>query len=124
LFTVFLVTLGAIFISENSNTPSQVEGHAEIIQTLKESIEKTATPSPISRESLGNPTATKAPASVPTASSKQSSHIFYTSSNSRARYYYCDTDSSWKSLSREYLREFSSEAELLKNYERELHKPC
>lgn len=52
-------------------------------------------------------------------------HSFYTSSYSRSKYYYCDTDDGWKGLSEDNLRKFSSEADLLKAYStRILHEPC
>jgi hypothetical protein len=50
---------------------------------------------------------------------------FYTSSHSSAKYYYCDTDSQWKSLSASNLKSFSSETALLASYpSRTLHEPC
>jgi len=52
-------------------------------------------------------------------------HIFYVSSHPTARYYYCDTDSTWKRLSPKYLKTFNSEAELLKTYpDKTLHEEC
>ena len=53
-----------------------------------------------------------------------SGHKFYTSSYSTSKYYYCDTDSQWKTLSTKYLKVFNSEQELLKSYSRILHAPC
>jgi len=53
------------------------------------------------------------------------SHIFYTSSYKTSKYYYCDTDTVWKTLKPENLKSFSSESELLSNFPtRTLHKPC
>jgi endonuclease YncB( thermonuclease family) len=52
-------------------------------------------------------------------------HIFYVSSYHTARYYYCDTDTTWKGLSAKYLKTFNSEAELLKAYpDKTLHEGC
>jgi micrococcal nuclease len=54
-----------------------------------------------------------------------SGHMFYTSSHSSAKLYYCDTDPGWKSLSPNYLKSFSSDGALLKMYpSRTLHAPC
>lgn len=52
-------------------------------------------------------------------------HIFYTSSYYTSELYYCDTDSSWESLSPKYLQTYTSEADLLKDYpSKTLNKPC
>lgn len=52
-------------------------------------------------------------------------HTFYTSSHSSAKYYYCDTDPGWKSLSTANLRSFSSEVDLRNAFSsRTLHEPC
>lgn len=52
-------------------------------------------------------------------------HLFYTSSYRTSRYYYCDTDSQWKGLSKRYLRVFSSQESLLREFpNRVLHKAC
>jgi endonuclease YncB( thermonuclease family) len=58
------------------------------------------------------------------AEEQTTEHIWYTSSHHTAEYYYCDTDSTWESLSESYLKQFNSEEELLNNYERVLHEPC
>lgn len=51
------------------------------------------------------------------------SHVYYTSSHYRSKYYYCDTDSGWKSLSKNNLRSFNSIEELLKEFpNRKPHK--
>jgi len=50
--------------------------------------------------------------------------VFYTSSHWKAKYYYCDTDNDWENLSEKYLQTFSSERELLQNYDRILHEDC
>lgn len=54
-----------------------------------------------------------------------SGHTFYVSSYRTAKYYYCDTDKTWKGLSSKYIKSFSSEAELLKAYpDKTLHSAC
>lgn len=54
-----------------------------------------------------------------------SNHLFYTSSYYTSELYYCDTDSSWESLSPKYLQTYTSEADLLKDYpSKTLNKPC
>jgi hypothetical protein len=65
-----------------------------------------------------------APVVVP-AVEEGGGRTFYTSSHSTAKYYYCDTDPGWKSLSTTNLRSFSSESALLASYpSRTLHEPC
>ncbi len=66
---------------------------------------------------------------VPTAESQTEvmgdGHSFYTSSHPTAKYYYCDSDPGWKSLSTSNLRTFSTSDELLDAFpNRELHEPC
>ncbi len=56
-----------------------------------------------------------APVVVP-AVEEGGGRTFYTSSHSTAKYYYCDTDPGWKSLSTTNLRSFSSESALLASY--------
>ena len=52
-------------------------------------------------------------------------HIFYLSTYYSAKYYYCDTDEGWKSLSTQYLKSYPSESALLKDYpNRTLHEAC
>ena len=41
---------------------------------------------------------------------------WHTSSHSRAKYYYCDSDNAWKKLSKKYLRSFPSLEALLKKF--------
>lgn len=62
--------------------------------------------------------------SLPAQPQTISAHTFYTSSYYSAKYYYCDTDDGWKSLSPTYLKSFSNETELLAKYARTLHEPC
>ena len=66
---------------------------------------------------------TQTPSStVPT---QPSGHTFYLSTYYTSKYYYCDTDDGWKSLSTKYLKSYSSEQELLKDYPtRTLHEAC
>lgn len=98
------------------------------IQTLTTtpvpSIAPTAIPTPtITPTATSVPTAISTPIPPPT-SAPTTQHIFYTSSHWKAKYYYCDTDNDWKNLSPNYLKSFSSEAELLAAYSRFLHEPC
>lgn len=66
------------------------------------------------------PSKTTRPAVTPVTA-----HLFYTSSYKTSRYFYCDTDSQWKGLSKRYLRVFSSEESLLREFpNRVLHKGC
>jgi micrococcal nuclease len=52
-------------------------------------------------------------------------HVFYLSTHWSAVYYYCDTDEVWKKLSKSYLKSYTSEDELLKNFpKRTLHEAC
>lgn len=52
-------------------------------------------------------------------------HTFYTSSYYTSKYYYCDTDPGWKSLSTTYLKSYPSETDLLSAFpSRTLHQPC
>jgi hypothetical protein len=55
-------------------------------------------------------TATQARAIAPAAAG---GHTWYTSSAGNAKYYYCDLDDGWKTLSTKTLRQYSSEEELL-----------
>ncbi len=56
---------------------------------------------------------------------KVTGHTYYLSSYHTAVFYYCDTDEVWKGLSPKYLKSYSSEQELLKNYpSRQLHEAC
>lgn len=50
---------------------------------------------------------------------------FHVSSHPSSKYYYCESDSDWKSLSKKYLVSFNSEKELIKKFPKhKLHKPC
>lgn len=50
---------------------------------------------------------------------------FYASSHPSSKYYYCESDSDWKSLSKKYLMSFNSEKELVKQFpSHKLHEPC
>ena len=61
----------------------------------------------------------------PTQPTQPSGHTFYLSTYYTAKYYYCDTDPGWQSLSPKYLKSYSSEQELLKNYpSKALHEAC
>lgn len=53
------------------------------------------------------------------------SHTFYTSSYYSSKLYYCDTDSARTSLSSKYLKSYSSESALLKDYPwKTINEPC
>lgn len=79
----------------------------------------TPTPTPTTTTVVA-PVGSNQPTPIPTAS-----HIFYTSSYITAKYYYCDTDDAWKTLSTKYLKSFPSQEELLKPYpSRTLHEAC
>lgn len=60
-----------------------------------------------------------------TQTTTSSGHLWYTSSYATSKYYYCDTDTQWKTLSPKYLKVFNSKEDLLRAYPtRTLHKPC
>ena len=69
---------------------------------------------------------TSSTADTPTpAATSPSGHTFYLSTYYTSKYYYCDTDDGWKSLSANYLKSYSSEQTLLAAYpSRTLHEPC
>ena len=128
----FAVTVGGLFLFENYKTPPQETNCAKIVSDLEQS--STPTVSPYSSKTPVNlkPPLKQPPASPiiklspsPTPSPSPISHVYYTSSASQAKYYYCDTDSGWKNLSKANLKQFSSPEELLKSYpNRILHEPC
>lgn len=73
----------------------------------------------------GDTTTAVASSTAQTQPTQSGSHIFYLSTYYTARYYYCDTDSGWKSLSPKYLKSYSSEVALLKDYPTQtLHEAC
>lgn len=128
----FAITMGGLFLFENYKTLPREENYAKIVSNLRQ----THTPSPTIQSSK-TPIKTSAPvkqkviAPVSTPSFAQTSsptpkiHIYYTSSSTSAKYYYCDTDSGWKSLSKANLKQFSSPEELLKSYPtRTLREAC
>lgn len=60
-----------------------------------------------------------------TTTTSPSGHTFYLSTYYSSKFYYCDTDDGWKSLSTNYLKSYSSEQSLLTAYpSRTLHEPC
>jgi hypothetical protein len=77
----------------------------------------TATPTPTGRPATPTATATFTPTTqsqpTATATSQPSAHTWYTSAASNAKYYYCDLDDGWKSLSPSNLRSYPSEAALI-----------
>lgn len=69
--------------------------------------------------------ASAASSTKPVANVSVTGHTFYVSSYHTAKYYYCDSDKTWKGLSPKYIKSFSSEAELLKAYpDKTLHEVC
>ncbi len=70
------------------------------------------------------PTSSSATTATPTAT-RSSGHTFYLSTYYTSKYYYCDTDEVWKSLSSGYLKSYPSEKDLLVAYpSRTLHEAC
>ncbi len=71
---------------------------------------------------------TRKPSPTPTqatALATNTSHVYYTSSHWKSKYYYCDTDNDWKTLSATYLKSFSSPEALLQAFpSRILHEAC
>jgi len=58
-------------------------------------------------------------------SATSSAHVFYVSSSTNVKYYYCDTDEAWKNLSPKYLKSFSNVADLLSAFPGVvLHEAC
>ena len=68
--------------------------------------------------------AVSSPSTSPESVTSTSGHIWYTSSYSTSKYYYCDTDAEWKGLTAKYLQTFTSQEALLAKYKRVLHKAC
>jgi hypothetical protein len=70
------------------------------------------------------------PTSTPTQSAQPKptqlgSHTFYLSTYYTSKYYYCDTDPGWQSLSKHYLKSYPSEQALLAAYPtKTLHAAC
>ena len=68
------------------------------------------------------------PTPIPTithTSTDSIQHIYYTSSHWKAKYYYCDTDKDWQTLSETYRKSFSSVSLLLAQYPTKIpHEPC
>jgi hypothetical protein len=95
-------------------------GLQERLNTERFPWEASGTPVPASTPV---PVATPEPASTPIPAN--TGHHFYLSTYYTAHDYYCDTDSAWQSLSKDYLQEFDSEVALLAAYpSRTLHQPC
>jgi hypothetical protein len=70
-------------------------------------------------------TATTQPAATAATTTQSSGHTFYMSTYRTSKYYYCDTDPGWKSLSTTYLKSYPSEAALLADYPSQvLHASC
>jgi|SRR3989344_1042294 len=148
LAITFAITIGGLFLFENYKTPAPEQNYAKIVSELQQSASPTTSPQPtkalpilVSTPSkqqnrgssifqpnltnLGKIGTTPTPSPSPIASPTPITHIYYTSSASQAKYYYCDTDSGWKNLSKANLKQFSSPEELLIAYpNRILHEPC
>lgn len=108
--------------------------------TLKPTPKSTLIPTPApTQTSTPTPTVTPIPTPTPTPTSTASptpeptpeptptpipEHLWYTSSYATSKYYYCDTDDDWKTLSEKYRKIFDSPEELLAQYQRILHAPC
>jgi len=130
-------TSNPIFAKERPIHPTPITPKSN--QQTSPTLEQTSLPSPTqapspiltftpiqtsSTQSASTPTSAYLPTATPTLT-PAASHIFYTSSYQTAKYYYCDTDSSWKSLSSGYLKSYPSESALLQDYPtRILHEPC
>ncbi|MBI4160427.1 MAG: hypothetical protein HY506_00790 [Candidatus Yanofskybacteria bacterium] len=144
--TVFAVTIGFLFLSENTRLHLQDTNYARIIDGAPGDLSKEESISP-SQKLSATPVATirivpstdkasqhsttqipapsMTPTTTPELSMSPTAHIYYTSSYSTAKYYYCDTDSDWKNLSANYLKSYPSESAILKDYPaRILHEPC
>lgn len=80
---------------------------------------------PTTCDGLASPVVGEVPSVTSPAGEVSGGHSFYTSSHPSAKYYYCDTDAGWKSLSPSNLQTFSSSDALLDVFpHRELHEPC
>lgn len=132
----FTVTLGGLFLFENYKTRPSQPNYAQIIRDItqetvlpslrpsKSPSQKAVTKSSKSKSSITS-TSSQTTIPKPVSSATQAMHIYYTSSYKTSKYYYCDTDSGWKTLSPQTLKSFSSVDELLRNYpSRALHAPC
>ena len=139
----FAVTMGGLFLFENYQTTPQELNYAKLISELQQTNTPSTSPQPTKTPTKTTQTNKQAPASklAPSPASTGSlqaavsgspqplpsaaNHIYHTSSASQAKYYYCDTDSDWKNLSKANLKQFSSSDELLVSYpSRTLHEPC
>ena len=94
-----------------------------------------STPTPIALVSTPTPTRipTETPTPIPspsqtttqTPTSVTTQHVFYTSSHWKSKYYYCDTDEDYLTLSEKYKQQFASAELLLAEFPtRVLHEPC
>lgn len=101
-------------------TPETIEKDNEIIKS---------TPTPIITPAIKvtpTPTVKITPIPVqPDQAPQEGDHTFYLSTYKTAKYYYCDTDDGWKSLTPKYLKSYPAEKELLKDYPTKiLHEAC
>lgn len=73
----------------------------------------------------GGTTATPISTTTAPAATSRTGHTFYLSTYYTSKYYYCDTDEAWKSLSIRYLKSYPSEQALLATYpSRTIHEAC
>jgi hypothetical protein len=72
---------------------------------------KAATATKVAKTTTTAPT--NAPANI---AAPAGAHTWYTSSAGNAKYYYCDLDDGWKTLSAKNLRSYSSESALLAEF--------
>ena len=127
----FAVTMGGLFLFENHEFANTRPNYAQIVKNIQSSSTPIFSKSPIvsTKPKKSLPTSAEPRKPITSPSPKPSPtpvyHTYYTSSSSSAKYYYCDTDSGWKSLSKNNLKQFSSPEELLKLYPtRNLHEAC
>lgn len=74
---------------------------------------------------LWAPGACDASNATPPSATQPTGHTFYLSTHYSAKYYYCDSDEGWKSLSKTYLKSYPSESALLADHpDRTLHETC
>ncbi len=115
--TLSLTSTTSIIITPSA-TPIPTP-NTSTIPTPLPTISSTSTPQ---SSPLIQPTQTSTITPPPTTTS---GHTFYTSSHWKSKFYYCDTDPDWHTLSATYLKKFNSEQELLAAYPTHvLHEPC
>lgn len=106
-------------------TPVQTSNSSPTINTPAPTTASSGAPpeagAPISTQTP-EPTNSPEPSATPDT---VGGHVFYLSTYHTSKYYYCDTDNGWKSLSATYLKSYPSESTLLADYPaRLLHESC